>query len=72
MSDIMEAVREAGYQEGLKVGKEIEFKIGVAERKREIALKMIADGDSNSRIKHLTDLTDEEINELRNGGEQII
>lgn len=53
MSDIIEEIREAGYQKGQ------------AQATCDIALKMIADGEDNNRISHLTDLTDQEIDALR-------
>lgn len=76
MSDKIKAVHEAGYQKGIEVGEargEVKGEArGITKNARKVALKMIADGDSNIEITHLTDLTDQEINDLRNNGKQMI
>lgn len=57
MSDIMEAVREAGYQKGIEDGK--------AEVNRKVAMKMIADGYTDKKIQLYTDFSMDEINCLK-------
>lgn len=72
LSEKMQEIQDIGYEKGIKVGEARGLTKGLEQANRNFALKMIANGDDNDQIAHMTDLTNQEIDELRSSTEQMI
>ena len=65
IADFEQQIIERGFQKGFQEGFQEGFQKGFQEKAREIARLMLGDGEPEWEVRHYTDLSSEEVRQIK-------